>query len=542
MNRRTFLYRSAAAAAGSLAVGSIRGVFAQSSKGSQPIVATRAGKIRGVTVNAVKTFKGIPYGASTTGRARFEPPVAPRPWTGVRDAIALGPKCPQEQDALFRLLPELERPEPVGEDCLCLNVWTNAVGSDNKRPVMVWLHGGGYATGSGGFVLYDGAELARKHDVVVVTVNHRLNVFGFLYLAEVGGANYSHATNAGMRDIVAALEWVRDNIAAFGGDPKNVTVFGQSGGAGKVSTLMAMPSARGLFHRAIAESGAALTGVSRADANRTTETILARLGVKAAEINRLHEIPYAELLAAAAAPGARAGEPPIRLAPVVDGSLLPRDPFTPDAPPLSADVPLLIGSTATEVLFAQAPPSEPLDDAGLRARVKQTLRIDDSDADRVIAVYRKGRPAASNGDLAATIATDASAFATGPNTEAERKAALGGAPVYRYYFSWYSPIRGGQLRSFHTLEIPFVFDHVDAVKEMTGTGPDRAPLAARMAGAWTAFARTGNPNHAGLPEWRPFEAQKRTTMIFDKECRAVEDPYREERLAIAAITAANRRG
>jgi para-nitrobenzyl esterase len=538
MERRTFLHRSTAAAVGSLIARRV--LSAQPSNGSQPIVTTTAGRIRGLTISGVHAFKGVAYGASTTGRARFQPPAKPQPWSGVRDAIALGERCPQERDALFRLLPDVERPEPEGEDCLRLNVWTNGLNANGKRPVMVWLHGGGYATGSGGFIVYDGTELARKHDVVVVTVNHRLNIFGFLYLADIGSAEYAQATNAGMRDIVAALEWVRDNIAAFGGDPKKVTVFGQSGGAGKVSTLMAMPSAKGLFHRAIAESGAALTGVSRSDASASTETILARLNVKPSDVDRLQSMPVAQLLAATSA-GGRGGGAPLRLSPVVDGTLLPRDPFSPNAPDLSADVPLLIGSTATEVLFAQAPPPEPLGDAGLRERVKQTLRIDDASADRLIAIYRNGRPMATNGDLSAIIATDVSAFATGPSAEAERKAAQAKAPVYKYYFSWYSPIRDGKLRAFHTLEIPFVFDHVDDVKEMTGTGPDRIALASRMAGAWTAFARTGNPNHKGLPEWRPFDTSKRATMIFDTECRAMDDPYREERLAVAELTSSTRR-
>jgi len=540
MDRRTFLHRSAAAAAGSLIGGTARGLSAQSTKAAQPVVSTVAGRIRGLSLTGVHAFKGIPYGGSTTGRARFQPPAKLQPWSGIRDAVALGDRCPQERDAMFRLLPEVERPEPEGEDCLRLNVWTNGLNRNGKRPVMVWLHGGGYATGSGGFIVYDGTELARKHDVVVVTVNHRLNIFGFLYLADIGNSEYAQASNAGMRDIVSALEWVRDNIEAFGGDPKNVTVFGQSGGAGKVSTLMAMPSARGLFHRAIAQSGAALSAVSRADANATTETILARLNLKATEIDRLHTLPAAQLLGAISGSG-RGGQAPVRLAPVVDGMLLSRDPFSPGAPELSADIPLLIGSTATEVLFAQPPPPEPLDDAGLRSRVAQALRVDDAAADRVIAIYRKGRPKATNGDLSAIIATDVSAFATGPATEAERQAALGKAPVFKYYFSWFSPIHDGKLRSFHTLEIPFVFDHVDEVREMTGTGTDRAALAAKMAGAWTAFARTGNPNHQGLPEWRRFDAAKRATMIFDAECRSVDDPYREERLAIAEVSAVNRR-
>ena len=203
--------------------GRVRSLSAQP---SQPVVTTTVGKIRGLTINTVYTFKGVPYGGSTSGRARFLPPPRVQPWPGIRDTNALGERCPQERDAMFRLLPEVERPETEGEDCLRLNVWTNGLNASGKRPVMVWLHGGGYATGSGGFIVYDGAELARKHDVVVVTVNHRLNVFGFLYLAEIGHADYAQASNAGIRDIVAALEWVRDNIAAFGGDPKNVTIFG----------------------------------------------------------------------------------------------------------------------------------------------------------------------------------------------------------------------------------------------------------------------------------------------------------------------------
>jgi para-nitrobenzyl esterase len=259
INRRSFLSRSAAAA-GLLVGGALPQNLAASQK-SEPVstsgttVETRYGKIRGAVQEKVYSFKGVPYGASTAGVRRFMPPAKPQPWTGVREALELGLRSPQTGSANIPEWAILNRTEPMGEDCLCLNVWTSGLGSGQKKPVMVWLHGGGFARGSAGFYPYDGTELAKKHDVVVVGINHRLNLFGFLYLAELGGEKYASSSNVGMLDIVASLEWIRDNIAAFGGDSSNVTIFGQSGGGGKVTTLMAMPSAKGLFHRAIAQSG-----------------------------------------------------------------------------------------------------------------------------------------------------------------------------------------------------------------------------------------------------------------------------------------------
>jgi para-nitrobenzyl esterase len=379
--------------------------------------------------------------------------------------------------------------------------------------------------------MYDGANLAAKHDVVVVTVNHRLNVFGYLYLAGLGGGEkYAHSSNVGMLDIIASLEWVRDNVGAFGGDPGNVTIFGQSGGGGKVSTLLGMPAAKGLFHRAIAMSGSAVKGTPRDHATQGAEAFLAKLALKPNQLDELQKLPQARLLEA------MRGMRGLQLGPVVDGSTLPADPFDPVAPEVSAGVPLMIGSTETEVTWNVNVNFDPLDDTALHNRLKETLRADDAAVDRLISVYRKGRPQASNLDLYFIMATDASNFRTGTDTEAERKAALGKAPVYKYYFQWYSPVRDGKLRSYHTLDIPFVFQNVDIAQSMVGSGAERQALADKMSSAWVAFARTGNPNHKSIPKWAPFDNNQRATMIWNNECRSVNDPYREERLARTQIS------
>jgi para-nitrobenzyl esterase len=393
---------------------------------------------------------------------------------------------------------------------------------------MVWFHGGGYSAGSGNFLMYDGSALARRQNVVVVTVNHRLNVFGFLYLAELGGEKYSQASNPGMLDLVAALEWVRDNVGAFGGNPGNVTIFGQSGGAGKVSTLMAMPSARGLFHRTIAQSGATVRGVPRDAATRGAAAFLATLGLGRGQVEELRKIPAERLV------GAMQATPELRLAPVVDGGTLPADPFDPVAPAISAGIPMMLGSTETEATFNPNAPLDPIDDAALRMRVRQVLRADDAAVDRITASYRRGRPAISNLDLYLILASDRG-FREEVLTQAERKANQNAASIYMYYFTWRSPVRGGKLKAFHCLDIPFAFDNVDLATAMNGSGQDRYLLADRMSTAWAAFARSGNPSHAGLPTWPAFNTSQRATMILDNECRVVNDPNGEERLALLAL-------
>ena len=542
MNRRTFI-SSGAMAATSLFVDR-RVAWSQVARPAPgATVETTAGKIRGLVVGKVQAFKGVPYGASTAGSRRFLPPVAPQAWTGVRDTMAVGLRCPIVDSVLVPEWTALNLREPQGEDCLNLSLWTPSASKGGKRPVMVWLHGGGYSAGSPNMVPYDGASLARTHDVVVVVITHRLNVFGFAYLAELGGEKFAGASNVGMKDVILSLEWIRDNIAAFGGDPSNVTIFGQSGGAGKVSTLLGMPAAQGLFHRAIAQSGSAVTSMPAGAATQSAEALMSRLGLKGSQVEELQKLPVQQLLDALAPRGGdtvgrggagRGGG--FNAAPVVDGSSLPRNVFDPTATSVSQNVPLLIGSTETEVTWnVNTDYTPPADDAALRQRVKRTLRnVDDAQADRIIATYRQGRPKASTLDLALIIETDASPFRSGTDTEAERKAALGKAPVYMYRFQWYSPVSNGRLRAMHCMDIPFVFANVDVSRSVVGDGQDRYALAERMSAAWTAFARTGNPNTRLLPRWEPFTADTRATMIFNTQCRAVNDPYREERLAIAA--------
>ena len=517
INRRSFL-GSAAGAATVLVKARAADINGAS---SGPMVETTSGKIRGAVLNKVNAFKGIPYGEATDISGRFLPPAKAKPWSGVKDALEWGPEAPQGPHTE---IPEVAATIPKqghSEDCLHLNVWTNSVSRGGKRPVMVWLHGGGFTSGSGSYTIYDGANMARKRDVVTVTVNHRLNSFGFLYLPEIG------ASNAGMLDVVAALQWVRNNIANFGGDPNNVTIFGQSGGAGKVSTLLAMPSAKGLFHRAIIQSGANLQGVSAADAAKSAQMLMTKLNVKtAAELQR---VPMDQLVKATLS------TPGLRLSPVLDGKSLPEGPFTPAAPAMSAEIPVLIGSTEFEVNFFPNTNFNPIDDAALRAAVRQATRTGDADVDKLVAVYRKGRPGYTNVELQQVIASDN--FRAGVMTEAERKSAQK-APVYMYYFTWRSPVRDGQLKAFHTLEIPFVLENVDEGKSMTGAGQDRYALQEQMSGAWAAFARNGNPNHKGLPHWSAFNTDTRATMIFGNECKAANDPYGAERSALASLRSA----
>jgi para-nitrobenzyl esterase len=527
IDRRSFFGRGTVAA-GVIAAATKALTAAKSESGAGPIVEIASGKIRGVVIDKVYAFKGVPYSASTAGAGRFMPPAKPQPWTDIKETTHVGQRSPQQPGMLE--IPEVAATSgqgPMGEDCLVLNVWSNGLKGSRKRPVMVWLHGGGFASGSGDYSIYDGANMARKRDVVVVTVNHRLNVFGYLYLADIGGPKYTDASNAGHRDIVLALEWVRDNIANFGGDPGNVTIFGQSGGGGKVATLMAMPAAKGLFHRAICQSGASIKGATRANATRTAQALLTKLNLKPDQIDQLQSMPFDQLTEAIKGVGG--------FAPVVDGKTLTHDPFDPGAPEESGTVPLLIGTVEEEVNFFPATPLDPIDDADLHKRVKQAARgADDATVDQLIAVYKKGRPSKSNVEIYQMIATDAG-FSGSVHTEADRKVAQGKAPVYKYYFTWQSPVREGKLRSYHTLEIPFVLENVDEGKSMTGSGQDRYALSDKMSAAWAAFARTGNPNVKSLPHWPAFTADQRATMVFNDECKLVNDPYKEERLAVAAL-------
>jgi para-nitrobenzyl esterase len=524
---RRRLLASGAAGLGALAA---RPARAQAPTG--PVIETAAGKVAGYANGPVRIFKGIPYGAPTGGAGRFMPPQNAAPWRGVRDATRIGPRCPQSPTP--GLMPEEAVDLDYGamsEDCLYLNVWTAAVDSAAKRPVMVWFHGGGYAVGSGGSVRYDGSNLARKRDMVVVTVNHRLNAFGFLDLSSVGGAKFAGSGNVGMLDIVAALEWVRDNIASFGGDPGNVTVFGESGGGGKVSTLMAMPAAKGLFHRAIAQSGVALRGMTGDAAATAARALLNQLGIDSGDLDRIQDVPFARILAAL-----EAVHPPLGFGPVVDGRALPRHPFDPEAPAVSAEVPLLLGSNLTERTFFADTPLDPIDGAALIGHVKRYTGLGDAASAGLIAAYRKNRTDADNTFIYQLLSADWWMTAN-VITEAERKAKLGRAAAYVYHFEKRTPVRDGKLKVPHTLEIAYAFDNIDLSTAVTGTGTDKQDLADKMSAMWAAFARSGDPSIPGLT-WEPYSAERRAVMILDDHPRLELDPYRQERLAISAAKSA----
>ena len=509
------------------------------------MVETRYGAVNGFTLNGVHVFKGIPYGASTAGAGRFMPPKPPQPWAGVRETTALGPSAPAAfgtaADAMgnpdiMAMFDGAAESVPSSEDCLVLNVWTP--GTDTaKRPVMVWCHGGGFFAGSGGGKWNAGLNLAGYGDVVVVTLNHRLNILGYFYLGELAPERYPDSGNVGMLDIVAALEWVRDNIAEFGGDPGNVTVFGQSGGGFKISMLMAMPAAKGLFHKASVQSGSVIRANPKAIATRHAEWMLDELGLTARQIGELESAPLDRLMEAAVVVLKKVGVPgenPFH--PVVDGRSLPRNPFDPDAPAISAAIPMLLGTTKDEsrMLLAGDVSNFDLTEDQMRSRLIDFLDVGPFETDRIVAVFRAPRPAATPSDIFFAI-TNAKMLWTNALVQAERKADQHAGAVYMYRFDWNIPIMGGKLGAPHGSTVPFVFRTVDAAQSMVGTGPERYPLADRMSNAWLAFARTGNPNHPGLVHWPAFDTQTRATMIFDNACKVANDPDAAERLAMRAV-------
>jgi para-nitrobenzyl esterase len=486
------------------------------------VAKTRAGRVRGSIDNGVSVFKGIPYGADTA-RARFRPPGPVDSWKGVRDALEYGASCPQTRGS-----------ERTSEDCLVLNVWTPALRDGAKRPVMVYFHGGEFSTGSGSSPLYDGVRLCRRGDVVVVTVNHRLNAFGHLYLGRLNGKDYASSGNAGLLDLVQALTWVRDHAAEFGGDPGRVMVFGQSGGGAKIATLMAMPSARGFFHRAATMSGQQITASGPRSATLRASALLERLKISAADVVDPRIISAERLVEALQAADATMVGRSLYFGPVLDHQSLPRHPFYPDAPAQSAGIPMIIGNTRdeTRAFLGNEPGVHTLTWDDLPRRLLPELQVDIS-PEHVIAEYRRVYPNYTATEVFFA-ATTAGRSWRGAVIEAELRAAQG-SPAYAYQLNYRSPLEGGRYGAMHTMDIPLVFDNIAKPASLTGISEAAQKTADQMSEAFIAFARTGNPNRVGAPEWRPYDLATRATMVFDAQSQVVNDPRGEERRLFAQV-------
>jgi para-nitrobenzyl esterase len=498
-----------------------------------PTVETTSGKLIGATHRGTHVFRGIPFAAPPVGALRFRPPQPVAPWSGVREALTFGPMAPQLPSALEALAGNT----PLGqsEDCLTLNVWTPAC-DGAKRPVMVWIHGGGFTTGTAASPWYSGTNLALQGDVVVVTANYRLGALGFMHLADIGGEAWGSSANCGILDQVAALRWVRDNVAGFGGDPDNVTVFGESAGGCSVVTMLATPAAKGLFHKAIAQSASVAQVRTRDAAGERAALFLDDLGVAAADLDRLADIPLDQILEAQGRLTTRrrgrgfSGADMQAFSPSPDGTSLLELPLDAIESGSAADIPVIAGTNRDEIrLFAVWDPSlQNLDRDGAIARLRGALG---DDAARVYDAYAATRVGQSASEVTMAIASDET-FRLDALRLADAQHALG-APAYTYLFTWQSPALDGRLGACHALEIPFVFDnvHQPGVELLTGTGDDRAPLAKIMNAAWAAFARSGVPDHPGMPAWPVYDPARRPTMVFDNTVEVVEDPLGSDRKA-----------
>ncbi|HEY2145860.1 MAG TPA: carboxylesterase family protein [Steroidobacteraceae bacterium] len=531
-SRRDFLMTStmtlAAAATASVASSAARAQEAAPPRGGLGSGATGSifvetdtayGKVQGIQTAGVKEFKGIPYGAPTGGRNRFMPPKKPAAWKGVRECLAHGqisPQVPADLRSDYAMMIHWDyQPGGMGEDCLSLNVWTPGLKDGAKRAVLVSFHGGGFTTGSGNAMGYDGAQLARFGDVVVVTVNHRLGVFGYTQLADLGApAEFAYGGVAGIMDLTASLQWVRDNIENFGGDPNKVMIFGQSGGGAKTSSMLANPAARGLFHRAAVQSGSMLKFVARDRATQNSEALLKQLGIAKSNVADLQKVSWQQLLEAQAA--ASASAPGLGGGPVLDGKYLTHDPFDPVAPPESADIPLIVSTTLEDAALALT--NFTLNEADLKALLEK--RYNDKGTD-ILAMYRKYYPEKSPYLIQAQVFTDAG-FRRSAFKQAELKAAQARGAIYMYEWDWPTPSFGGRYGAVHGLDVSGSFREAR-------DGNDMARVADQLSSCWVAFAKTGDPNNSRIPPWPTYDAKSRATMVFGTPTQMENDPRGEIR-------------
>ncbi len=504
------------------------------------------GKVRGFILRDIYTFRGIPYGADTSGKNRFMPPQKPEPWADIKSAIWWGNSAPQIMENryanVYASFVDHWNYDDVSENCLAINVWTPGYNDDKKRPVIVWLHGGGFTNGNGieqdG---YKGEDLARYGDIVFCSLNHRLGPLGFTNLAGVGGDKYTASGNIGMMDIVSALEWIRDNINNFGGDPDNVTIIGQSGGGAKVTTLTAMPSAKGLFHKAIVLSGASTQSGDKEYSEKLGAYVLKEAGLTAAKIDKLHELPWKEYYDIATRASRKLSEESgpgdgiMRRGfnPFVDGTIIPQHPYYPEAAPTAADIPMIICSTFNEMSPNLTDPAlENITLEELKDKLKERIGFYQGmgeHAGEVVDAYAKAFPEKTPVEIWSLIISNRKRTIELANAKSKQP-----APVYLAWFGWQPPLFDGRMRARHCLDICFWFYNTDLMLTHTGGGSRPRELSAKMADSLLNFMKTGDPNGGGLPEWPVYTSENGETMILDDVSEVKNDPDREARKALPA--------
>jgi para-nitrobenzyl esterase len=552
-NRRHFIRSIGTTSAAGLAAGAAASTPAEA-KGNDgqllmvgdniALTDTQYGKVRGYILRGIHYFLGMPYGADTSGPNRFMPPQKPKPWSDVFPALWWGNTAPQNMEnryaSKFGSFRDHWNYDDVSEDCLRINVFTPGIKDGKKRPVLLWLHGGGFVNGNGiEHDGYNGENLARLGDIVFCSINHRLGALGFCNLAGVGGEKYAASGNVGMLDIVQSLEWIRDNIANFGGDPGNVTIIGQSGGGAKVTTLTAMPSAKGLFHKAVVLSGAGRRAGEKESSERLGAAVLKEAGLTASDVDRLQSMPWKEFYAIAM----RAQQSMMRqgggggmargFSPVVDGHILPQHPYDPVGAPTAANVPMLISSVQNE----QSPSwtdsqLEKVTIEQVVAKIKERAGFGAGYGDRaqsIVDSYVKAFPGRKPVEIWSLVSSNRQSVVALADTKSMQP-----APVYVNWFTWQPPLFDNRMRAFHCVDICFWFYNTDLMLTHTGGGPRPKALATKMAGALLQFMKTGNPNGGGLPHWPRYTSAKGETMILDDTCRVENDPDREARKALPA--------